>query len=182
MPPIVFDLDDLSKQWDPYDELIEMKRKYPNLKVTIFAIPGGLTTEMLAKYAALDWVELAVHGYHHSSVEAAVWSADEAKWRMEEILEWWPGVRGFKAPGWTMSKEAYRYFDDNGWWLADHADHSERWEDSTAPRYVYNDRDDVKPIHGHTWDCCGNGPSDWDEMFKDVQPSDEFAFVSEVVR
>ena len=180
--PYVFDLDDLGEGWDCYDELIAIKREYPGLKVTLFAVPGRLTTEMLAKYTALDWVELAVHGYHHASAECAVWTEDDAKERMDEVMEWWPGVKGFKAPGWVMSKEAYPYFDKNGWWLADHADNGYRWGESTAPRYLYNGRTDLVALHGHTWDCCGNGPSDWAEMFKDVPKDAHFKFVSEVVR
>lgn len=176
----VFDLDDLCDDFDPWDELHALKKRHPNLKVTLFAIPYRCSDELLARYRALDWVELGVHGYHHSSYECAVWGYEETIARLTEIEEWWTGARLFKAPGWVGNKELYRALEDLGWLVATHKDHEIDWNVCAAKMYTYNKRSDIVPIHGHTWDCLDNGPSNWDTMFE--KATEEFRFVSDVCR
>ena len=77
MSVTVFDLDDLCDEYDPYDDLIRLRQDYPDLRVTLFAIPGRCSDELLARYRALDWVELGVHGYYHSLGGVPAWGYDE---------------------------------------------------------------------------------------------------------
>jgi len=181
--PFVFDLDDLCDDYDPWSELHALKGRFPGLKVTLFAIPARCSNGLLARYSELDWAELAVHGYYHSPRECAIWAYDETQEKMREVAQWWPGVKLFKAPGWIANEQCYDALDDDGWLLATHAEHEGSWRCCSAKMYTYNGgREDVVPIHGHTWDVCDNGPSDWDSMFADVPADAEFKFVSEVCR
>lgn len=179
MSVTVFDLDDLCDEWDPWDELHALKERFPDLKVTLFAIPYRCSDDLLARYRDLDWVELGVHGYHHSTMECATWGYDEAVARLTEIEEWWPGTKLFKAPGWVGNPELYRALLDRGWKAATHIGHRSDWGAVQLPMYVYN-ATQHNALHGHTWDCMGNGPSDWGEMFGRVEGGAEFAFVSDV--
>jgi SAM-dependent methyltransferase len=176
---IVFDLDDLCDDFDPWFELEALKERFPGLKVTLFAIPSRCSPGLLEKYGELEWVELGVHGYHHSSMECATWGSEETLSKLEELEEWWPGVKLFKAPGWIKNKHVDRALEKRGWSLADHIGHIEEWEAPRLRRYVYNGSDGITSIHGHTWDCSGNGPSDWAEMFRDIPDDSLFEFVSE---
>jgi len=81
---IVFDLDDLCDDFDPWDELHALKERIPGLKVTLFAIPSRCSDELLARYRTLDWVELGAHGYHHALQECLVWSYAETNEKLEE--------------------------------------------------------------------------------------------------
>jgi FkbM family methyltransferase len=180
MSATVFDLDDLCDAMDPWDELHALKEQFPNLKVTLFAVPGRCSQGLLERYSQVPWVELAVHGYHHSSMECAAWGYDEAAAKLAEIAEFWPGARLFKAPGWMASEEVYAALLDGGWMVADNMEQVMNWGNTELNRYVYNAVNRFESIHGHTWNVCGNGPRDWPAMFADVPRETEFAFVSEV--
>jgi hypothetical protein len=177
----VFDIDDLCDDFDPIDELIELKERFPKLKVTAFAIPSRCDEDLVKDYRAIPWIELAVHGYHHSSMECATWSKEEAASKLEELenLGW---AKVFKAPGWQMSPGLYEALAERRWTLAEHAAYSAPvCETLELRRYCYNlPRVGVESIHGHTWDTSRNGPKDWEDMFFHVPVDVEFAFVSEV--
>ena len=175
---LVFDLDDLCDEFDPYEELVALKGRFPGLKVTLFAIPGRCSPELLERYRQVPWVELAVHGYHHAATECVTWGYAEANDRLEELeVAGW--MKLFKAPGWLANEEVYQALQDRGWAVADNIKFCELWGDAELERYVYNANRDVTSIHGHTWDTCENGPSAWCEMFEGL--SGEFKFVSEAV-
>jgi calcineurin-like phosphoesterase family protein len=180
MSDMVFDLDDLCDDFNPWSELHALKERFPGLKVTLFAIPGRCSDELLARYRDLDWVELGVHGYHHSTMECAAWTYDETVEKLREIAEFWSGSKLFKAPGWIANQAVYDALFDEGWMVADNAFHCENFGEQPIKRYVYNIPFDGISIHGHTWDCMGNGPSDWDALFDGVPSNATFRFVSEV--
>ena len=177
---LVFDLDDLCDEYDPYEELVALKERFPGLKVTLFAIPGRCSPELLERYRQVPWVELAVHGYHHAAQECLVWGYDEAKEKLAELAEagW---TRVFRAPNWQLNEQVYEALLDGDWVVADHAAYA--WPSGKLPmkRYTYN-LPGVRGIHGHTWDVSGNGPSDWPEMFAGVPVEAQFQFVSEAAR
>lgn len=181
MKPVVFDLDDLCDYWDPYNLLVDWKTVNPNGKVTLFAIPGRCSTELIAKYRALPWVRLAAHGWWHQTGECLSWSAEETELRLRTVASW-GFTKGFKAPGWLMTRSVVDGANAAGFWVAGHSSHREVWKkgDNT---YVYNRKrrvDDWTAAHGHTHDTCDNGI---DESFASFcfPPSTEFKFVSEVV-
>ena len=84
---VVFSLDDLCDEFDPWEPLHALKEKYPGLRVTLFAIPARCSDGLLARYRALDWVELGVHGYHHALRECLVWGFEETMEKLEELVK-----------------------------------------------------------------------------------------------
>lgn len=180
---VVFDLDDLCPEFDPWEELHALKKRFPGLRVTLFCIPSRCNPSFLDKYRDLDWVSLGVHGYHHSSMECATWSGEETRSKLSEADTIIQGDRVFKAPGWAGNPEVYDTLKDMEWGAATHIEHQFDWADSSSATYCYNHprNDGFVPIHGHTWDCMGNGPSDWDQMFEAVPEDAEFLFVKDVL-
>lgn len=178
----VFELDDLSDRNDPYDKLLAVKQVRPDLKATLFAVPMLCSDALLEKYGELSWVQLALHGYHHSSYECAVWTKGEAVAKIQEGLDRGCFVKGFKAPGWVAHQEVYKALAELELWSADHAEHIQNWKTSPLHRYVYNSPPfGVVPIHGHTWETCGNGPEWWGPTVTNLPEGVSFEFVSEVV-
>lgn len=183
-PRVVFELDDLCDAHDPYDVLVDLHSKIPQIKVTLFAIPRLCSDEMLGKYKALGWAEIAIHGYHHSSFECWAWTKEEAESKLQETLDRGYFVKGFRAPGWIAHREVYEAIDPMGLWTADHAVHVSTWGNSKGPKYIYNmlgASTGIVPVHGHTLEVCGNGPSWWTKEIEKLADAD-FAFVSEVVK
>ena len=98
----VFDVDDLCDDFDPMADLKFLKEHFPALKVTVFAIPSRCSDELLRTYREVPWIEVAVHGYHHASMECATWSKEEADSKLQELENrGWAKI--FKAPGWMAS-------------------------------------------------------------------------------
>ena len=171
----VVDFDDLCDEFDPWEELLALREKYPRFKCTLFAIPSRCSDELLARYRALDWVELGVHGYHHSSRECSVWGYEETLSKLEELegLGW---DKLFKAPGWQTNDELYKALSNRDWAVADHMTYAYRSERLLINRYTYNMPGNMG-YHGHTWETSGNGPSMWA-----IEDRADYAFVSEACK
>lgn len=183
-------ISDQCQSHDCRDKLDALHYANPNFKVTLFAIPGEMTPELLHWCRSNSgWVELAVHGFYHSSnYECEKMTYEEFDAHMSElefINEFF--VRGFKAPGWQISDDIYRWLSDHGWWVADQEYNSMR-KPIGLPAYVNNNNeffvegDKVDAWHGHTWDCCGNGIYETYEQLESlVKTTQEFKFVSEIL-
>ena len=182
---VVFELDDLCDIHDPYEQLIAAKKRIPQLKVTMFAIPAMCSPELVAKYKALDWVELALHGFFHSNLECYDWSLDEAEAKITEgcaRLGLNPKEAGFKSPHWEANGQTYMALANLGLWIADHPRQSTSWlEYESVPRYLVDMDDDLATLHGHTWDIMCNGPSWWSDKVSDFR-DDVFLHVSQAVK
>lgn len=172
----------------------------PNFKVTLFTIPGEMTPELLKWCEAnSSWVELAVHGFYHTSnYECSEMSYGDfdgfMRGTMQDMIEQY-FVKGFKAPGWQISDGAYQWLAEHGWWVADQAYNNAR-RPTNLPAYVVDNnvfvsfpngtsQEDFEPVeawHGHTWDCVGNGIYEtFDQVKELVVAADDFKFVSEVL-
>lgn len=85
---------------------------------------------------------------------------------------------GFKAPGWQISDDIYRWLLDNGWWVADQSYNDER-RPKDLPVYKIGENS----MHHHTWNCVGNGVYEqFDYIMDRIKNETEFKFVSEVVQ
>ena len=199
---MVFDFDDfgcnhvisdMCQSHDCRDQLDKLHYANQDFRVTLFTIPGEMTME-LANWCESNkgWVEVAVHGfYHKSNYECEKIDYNQFSINMGLVEAQFPGlfVKGFKAPGWQISDDAYRWLLDNDWWVADQAYNNDR-RPKELKAYV-NDNGvfmvDGKPPaveawHGHTWDCVGNGIYEtYDHVERLVKGADEFKFVSEVL-
>jgi predicted deacetylase len=128
-------------------------------------------------------VELAVHGFYHSSnYECEQLSYEEFASEMNGFIAdtgiFRFFVKGFKAPGWQISDGAYEWLKDNGWWVADQAYNDDRRPEG-LPVYKIGENS----VHTHTWNCVGNGIYELlPQLIEQVAEAKEFKFVSEVVQ
>lgn len=180
---------------DCRDKLDALHFANPNFKVTLFAIPAEMTFE-LAEWCKANsgWVELAVHGiFHRDNWECSKMTYeefDEAIKPFEYMLETY-FVKGFKAPGWQISDDIYKWLLDHGYWVADQSYNNVRrprelkaYVNANGNFVAWNgDQDtDVDAWHGHTWDCVGNGIYEtYPELEAKVKSVEEFKFISEVL-
>lgn len=183
---VIVDSDDLCDEYDPYEALLEVKKRFPKFKITLFTIPMTSSEELIKKYKQHDWIELAVHGYKHdTNREFEHVNYDQANVVIPEGFNKYPGafVKVFKAPGWMISLPVLQWLKDNDWGVMSHSMDSVRPEGLKT--LVYADKPNNWPeaakniIHTHTWDCCGNG---LDQVFRDpwfFDENTEFKFVSE---
>jgi hypothetical protein len=199
---IVFDSDDfgcnheisdMCQSHDCRDILEELHKINPAFKATLFAIPGEMTTELI-NWAVFNshWIELAVHGFYHSSnYECEKINYDE----FDELMNSMPFiqdffVKGFKA--WQISDDALRWLKDHGWWVADQPYNNDR-RPKDLPSYcimgnegkvLHNDRESstVFASHHHTWNCMGNGVYEQFDYIVDlIKDKPDFKFVSELI-
>lgn len=197
---MVIDLDDFganhviseqTQSHDCRDALDKLHFANLNLKVTLFTIPGEMTAELAEWCKANDsWVQLALHGFFHdSNYECSEMSYDD----FDKMVNFFQPmldnyfVKGFKAPGWQISSDIYRWLQDHGWWVSDQAYNNDR-RPPELPAYVH-DKDkfyvngkEIESWHGHTWDCVGNGIYEsFDLVEAKVKATDHFSFISEVI-
>ncbi len=204
---MVFDFDDfganhvisdMCQAHDCRDALDKLHHANPAFKVTLFAIPGEMTPE-LARWCRANsgWVELAVHGFYHTTnYEVDNVDYDEFGMYMgdfEDVFAEAGFVKGFKAPGWQISDGAYKWLLDNGWWVADQGYNDKRRPKALAAYVNNNGGFTAEPAggdkgfvvdawHGHVWDCVGNGIYEtYDHVESLVNNAKEFKFVSEVL-
>lgn len=170
-------ISDQCQSRDCRKELLELKAVNPAFKVTLFTIPANTTLGLL-EWAAENqsWVELGVHGWAHTSnYECEDWS----KIRCDSVLticKMFSFKKVFKAPGWQISNGCYQALKDAGWGVADQAYNDDR-RPKDLPVYKVGDNS----IHGHTWNCVGNGIEETLEQLKEqIKDVEEFKFVTEV--
>lgn len=187
---IVFDADDfgvnheisdMCQSHDCRDVLIALHEANPAFKATLFAIPGEMTQELLDwSLKNKDWIELAFHGFYHSSnYECEKISYNKFHGLMEKFRPQMSKyfVKGFKAPGWQISEDAYKWLDIHGWWVAD-----QEYNDSRRPKNLPVYKLGEGSVHTHTWNCMGNGVYElFEELLEKVKAETEFKFISEVI-
>ncbi len=186
---IVFDADDfganhiisdMCQSHDCRDQLDKFHLANPNFKATLFAIPGEMTAELMEWCQVNNnWVELAFHGFYHTSNYECEQMSYEKFGKMMHLFNSYVGhfAKGFKAPGWQISDAAFEWLHDNGWWVADQAYNNDR-RPKELPVYIVGDNS----MHHHTWDCVGNGVYEQEEYILDrIKDETEFKFVSEVI-
>lgn len=176
-------------------ELLFLKEKFPNLKVTLFAIPfyenkgqDGFLNQVKEKYG--DWIQLGVHGWtHHSNFECKEWTYEDAERCLIQSEQMDCFELLFKAPGWQISRDTYMVCKNRGYIVADHKESV-----YTEPGVPNKERrpkhlkvyeiDHPWMVHGHTWNCVGNGISELIEKWKVYgYPWDEnsqFHFITEL--
>jgi hypothetical protein len=200
---IVFDSDDfgcnhvisdMCQSHDCRDMLMLFKEANPSFKATLFTIPRETTLELLSwALANNSWIELAWHGFSHiSNYECEKMSYEHFNLEMYAMSQELPytGVRfakGFKAPGWQISNDIYRWLKDHDYWVADQAYNDER-RPKGLKAYVNNNGQfsangvQYNGQHFHTWDCVGNGVYEMkDYIIEQLGKETEFKFVSEVI-
>lgn len=175
-------ISDMCQAHDCRDQLDKFHIANPNFKTTLFAIPGEMTLELLKWCEAnSSWVELAQHGFFHTSnYECEKLTYEQFDELMHSsvthrVSQYF--AKGFKAPGWQISDDIYRWLKDNGWWVADQAYNNER-RPKDLPVYIIGD----DSYHTHTWNCVGNGVYELEgNILERIKDETDFKFVSEMV-
>ncbi len=190
-----------------FNFLFYWKAKYPKFKITLFTIPNKTSREMIQllnpfmqnHYAQEPWIELAVHGFTHSSnFECFDWDYEKTKELMEPLVK--KGfIKMFKAPGWTITPDlcgypagenqliskdkqgVYKGLNDLDFIVADrHYNKQRRLENG---KYICVDcQPDI--IHMHTWDMPQGSEQNGYRQVEEIQgvPWDQntkFYFMSE---
>ncbi len=120
---VIFDLDDFRDDAPIADRLLNLKAQFPQLKVTLFTIPGKSTIDVMDVFVGYDWIELAVHGLNHdTNTECKDWTAGDTHEALDIAERMGVFVKGFKAPGWEINPEVCKVLADRGYWLAHHID------------------------------------------------------------
>lgn len=175
--------------------LFYWKAKYPRFKISLFTIPGKTSREMVALLEKLDWIELLVHGFTHSSnFECFDWDYDKTKELMAPLGKY---KKIFKAPGWTITPDlcgyparedqliskdkqgVYKALRDLDFIVTDRHYNKERRVDG---KYICIDcNPDI--VHMHTWPMPqGAEPNGYPQVEVNGTPWDhetEFKFMSE---
>lgn len=174
-------ISDMCQSHDCRDQLDKFHLANPAFKATMFAIPGEMTPELLEWCAAnSSWVELAVHGFFHTSnYECEKMTYEEMDWQMQRFKPMLDNafVKGFKAPGWQISDDCFRWLLDHDYWVGDQA-----YNDNRRPERLKVYKLGNGSLHTHTWNCVGNGVYELEQQILDtIKDETEFKFISEVV-
>lgn len=181
-------ISDQCQSHDCRDQLYQLKTINDNFKCTLFAIPAEMTLELYNwAISNENWVELAVHGFNHTSnYEASDWTWNDMERLSEYIEEYSPPFKKiFRAPGWQISDEALQWLAENDWVVCDQSYNDHRRPDMLA--YVRHDGDvfkvgskEMPAYHGHTWDVGWNGIyEDFEKVAGIVKNTTDFKFISE---
>lgn len=193
-------ISDMCQSHDCRDQLLRLKGINPDFKATLFAIPAEMTMELLqwCKTNA-DWIELAVHGYGHTSnYECVNWTYEQMDIAMKSVAAFNAFVPVFRAPGWQISDGCFEWLKDNDWIVADQGYNDHRrpkelkayvnynGQFTVIPKDDYEKLREVDAYHGHVWNVgsVGSEPNgiyeDWDKVSELVKNAKNFQFVSEL--
>jgi hypothetical protein len=186
----ILDLDD-HPDGDCLPRLLELKKILPKLKLTLFAIPIKMTKEKLEEIEQYDWIQLAVHGFEHEgNYEFAYLNKEGAEVLITTGYDSLHYVKGFKAPGWQISQGTMEALKEMGFWVAVQWSDDRLNGDPNGPYQpavieglkYYAWREYPNAIHGHTWECCGNGLGTlWARLIA-LPPDSEFLFIDDYVK
>jgi hypothetical protein len=197
MSEVVFDSDDFCMYpgKNCLEQLLYLKDRFPNFKATLFAIPRYKNYYQVDFFKMVtdewgNWLELALHGNtHETNFECQKWSKDDAiaylnRYRNSRLF-----VRGFKAPGWQISRGTYQALLECNYWVMDHEVSIYTEPVPNKERRPRNlkvfELDDPRVIHTHTWDTQDNGIKEmiakWEVEGYPFNEDTKFKFISEVV-
>lgn len=180
---------------DCRDQLYRLKEVNPAFKATLFTIPAEVTVELLNwRQANANWIEFAVHGFTHSSNwECNEWTYDQMDNAMKVVQAYNSFVKVFRAPGWQISSDCFKWLLDHNWVVADQSYNDDRrplglraYINNNGEFRVSGRKEPVEAYHGHTWNvgAVGSDPNgiyeDFDKVEKLVKEAKEFKFVSEL--
>jgi len=167
----IMDFDDFSETNNRLDLLLELKKEIPQLKVTLFTIPGQSSLEFCQKIVNdYDWIELALHGDIHSYLECIYWNRKKSIAYLEKYEKWGCFKKIFKAPYWKGSKGLYQVLKSNKYILAEN-----KQVKDYKKLYILNENS----VHGHIQNVCGNGLQEKFNYYKSLK-NNNFKFISEL--
>lgn len=158
--PVVFDVDDFCDEWGGVETITcleQLKEQYPNFRCTLFTVPSKCSPGLLKSASCRDWIELALHGWNHYPTEELKRLNSkglDALYRNSEVINNPVWTKGFRPPGWYITREHIQVLNDLGMWVALHKKDKELCQYVENGYYICEDR---FPLwHGHTHNTCGN--------------------------
>jgi hypothetical protein len=201
---VYVDLDDFCEEYvtDRHWQLLgELRRIYPDFKVTMFTIPGKSSPAWLRWVKKeYPWIEMAVHGTLHGDKSEWLVSGKTLAEGLRKVRRIYSDeiyCRGFKAPWWNISKQAYDAFRKAGFFVGTNKTNLFA-RSSDVLNYAYDAGDEVLPDihyrhaffdtwHGHVQSqrkcnpVLPNGLEDiFDRISKAWPAGTSFGFVSEL--
>lgn len=178
--PVVFDCDDFSDEWNCLPALDRLWEAYPEFSATLFAIPARCSDKLLQQVKARPWLELAVHGRTHvPNEELKTLTPDDLEAHLSS-MDWGTWAKGFRPPGWYITRDHVDVLSDHGCWVAVHLrDLQTLGRRCRSGFYVCNE----KPhCHTHSHNVCNNSIDQLLPELLTKWPKDQaFAKVSEAV-
>jgi hypothetical protein len=163
------DLDDFSEDNNRLDILFKIKKEKPNFKVTLFTVPAKCSKEFCKRIAELDWIQLALHGEHHSHLECSTWTKEHTIKTLEKYEKWGCFQKIFKPPYWAGSDGLNAGLKEKDYILAQN-------KEVDYPRlYLLN----KNSLHGHIQNVCGNG---LEQIYDDIIKCNSFEFISDFIK
>jgi hypothetical protein len=185
------DFDDYSTEHNILDKLKELKQILPNFKVNLFTIPHKISHRLLQDTKKEnDWIQMIPHGFFHDdNYECAKLTMEEFDRKLRNIPYLDLYIRGFKAPGWQINLQVMEVLKKWGWWVA------VQWSDGRfngdpngpfQPAVIhglkyYAFREYPNAIHGHAWECMGNGLETLWQQLINLPKSSEFEFIDNYI-
>lgn len=189
---MIVEADDFQDVWsrNGLNFLFYWKSKYPNFKITLYTIPNRTSQQMLGLLLPhmvhtmnkKPWIELAIHGWDHTSnFECYNWDYEKTQAFMKRIetmqdtyFQHHYYTHNFKAPGWTITpglngypanpkdlitkdpQGVYKALRDMNYIICDrHYNKSVRPEGTKVVCIDCND----SLIHFHTWNVPSSDPN-----------------------
>ncbi len=182
---VVLDLDDAYPGNDRMDMLADLKREVPELKVTLFAIPGRCTRAWVREMNDTPWIEIVPHGWmHDTNRECQHWSQQHAMWALAGAEDRGFEIDGFKAPGWQISDGCYAALSQCGYWVMDQPYNNHRRPQGMRCYLLGEQPPGIVQIHGHVGHLNGHNANELEYLVPEILSyrDAEWKFVSEVVR
>mgnify|MGYP001213016571 CR=1 FL=1 len=188
--PVVFNLDDFCEEImtaESWKILLELKRRYHKLKITMFTIPFLCTEEWLRMVKkTYPWIEMHYHGSNHSDRDE--WLA-RTEWDAPYSSYFF---RGFKAPWWRLGQPSADMLDKKGFVISA----CRGYFDVNASRVyhfnignkhihkVWYEREAFHSVHSHvqhqkTYDGLPDGDL-LDQLLSAFPKNSRFLFISEL--
>jgi len=182
---VIFDLDDFYPGCPNSSLLFELKEQFPQLKVTLFAIPAKCEVAQVRRLVEKDWIQLAVHGFlHEPNTECKDWDEERTNAALGAVEALGGFVKGFKAPGWTLNPTVGKVLKERGYWLAAHRDHKNELG-MEVPKIYWSHHPWM--VHGHMQELhtgnilTSNGLSQLCANEAPFHEKTRFHFVSEMI-
>lgn len=191
MDEVVFTLDDFHETNHNLNLLLDLKEKFPKMKVTLFVIPSKCSVEWLKdlkeKYG--EWMRFCPHGYLHDvsrreysgeclyPEECLMWTEEDANKYLQKAEDMGVFIKGFKAPGWGMNEATFKVLYERDYWVMDNKDRI-----NERPDWVNNNFESghLWEVNGHIQETPFNGLETMIRHKLNFGKDSNFYFVSEV--
>jgi hypothetical protein len=179
----VFELDDFYDTNNNLPILLNLKERFPDLKVTLFCIPSKCSIQFISELKRkYDWMDFAVHGWFHdtrglNAQESNFWTTEEANTFLDRAEAMGVFSKVFRAPGWNINIETYRVLIERGYIIAEHLGH-DRWAELGGKRYTTGH---LMEVHGHVQNVNMNGLEELATSKCNFGPNTHFNFITKAV-